>query len=73
MQLLTLFKLFKFVRYLVVLLFFLIACLESKITYAFEASSESKHVSKPATLRKSMDSCTKRCHVNYMAYENDYK
>ncbi|MBO1223178.1 MAG: hypothetical protein JYX80_02000 [Candidatus Scalindua sediminis] len=70
MQLLTLFK---YIRYLVVLLFFLVACFESKSAYALEASSKSKHVSNPATLKKSMDSCTKRCHVNYMAYENDYK
>jgi hypothetical protein len=73
MQLLTLFK---YIRYLVVVLSFLIACLESEITYAFEASSKSKHASNSsnsATLKKSMDSCTKRCHVNYMAYENDYE
>lgn len=77
MQLLTLFKLFKYIRYLVVLLFFLVACLESEITYALEASSNPEHasnsVTRKSTLKKSMDSCTKRCHVNYMAYENDYK
>ena len=73
MQLLILFKLFKYIRYLVVVLFFLVACFESESAYASKASSNPKHASNPATLRKSMDSCTKRCHVNYMAYENDYE
>ncbi len=43
-----------------------------KSACALDESNESKHVSNSATL-KSIDSCTKRCHVNYMAYENDYE
>jgi hypothetical protein len=44
----------------------------SKPAYALDKSNKSKHISESATL-KNIDSCTERCHVNYMAYENDYE
>ena len=58
---------------LLVAIFLLSVFSESRSIDAIEVSSKSKHVSNPATLKKSIDSCTKRCHVNYIAYENDYK
>ncbi|MFQ5715445.1 MAG: hypothetical protein ACE5GU_15585 [Candidatus Scalinduaceae bacterium] len=57
---------------LLVAIFLLSVFSESRSIYALDESNKSKHASNSATL-KTIDSCTKRCHVNYMAYENDYK
>ncbi|MBS1257458.1 MAG: hypothetical protein MAG551_00502 [Candidatus Scalindua arabica] len=43
-----------------------------KITFAAVISGEVEHAPLQ-TLTKKADSCTERCHVNYMAYENKFK
>ncbi len=40
---------------------------------AKEALSDNEHIQKIKTSKKKMDSCTVRCHVNYMAYENKFE
>jgi hypothetical protein len=41
--------------------------------YAKDALSKSEHVQGSVISRKKVDSCTVRCHVNYMAYENKFE
>ena len=53
-------------------LFLLSSFSDGKIVYATEISGEVEH-DQPKMLIKKTDSCTERCHVNYMAYENKFK
>ena len=44
---------------------------EGECVYAIEEQSKQENISK--VYLKNSESCTERCHVNYMAYENKLK
>ena len=54
------------------LMFLLSFFSEASSVYANETLSKNEHIQAPKTSIKKLDSCTVRCHVNYMAYENKY-
>jgi hypothetical protein len=54
-------------------LFLLLFFSEGLSIYATEALHKTEHVSESKQSIKSIDSCTERCHVNYMAYENKFE
>lgn len=47
-----------------------VLCVEGP--YAQDVPDRSGYVLRRSTIKKNIDSCTERCHVNYMAYKNEF-
>lgn len=64
---------YKIIALCILFLLLLLQCLSAnKFVHAFEESSKYKYASEYEKSINNINSCTERCHVNYMAYENEF-